>query len=356
MELKEFVPLAPLTTLKVGGLARYFVDVRSPTALKEAVAFAQEKRLPVFVLGGGSNVLIADDGFAGVVLHIIIPGMTWEDAGSEVYVTVGAGVSWDSFVAEAVKRGYWGVENLSAIPGSVGASVIQNIGAYGAEVAQSVEWVETYSMKEGMVRKISVPECAFSYRSSLFKHDRGKELIVTAVCFRLRKTGTPNVAYKDLEHFFSQKKDPPTLAEVRAAVIAIRSAKLPDISVVGTAGSFFKHPIVPAAEAAEFLAKFPDAPHFSEADGRVKLSAGWIIDHVLQWKGMRKGAVGTWEKQALTLVNYGGATERDIRSFAREIQYRVALETNIHLEPEVVFVGGEKSSNVKKFDQTPKRP
>lgn len=325
--------------MKIGGLARYFCDVRSPTALKEAIAFTVEKHLPTFVLGGGSNVLIPDAGFPGVVLHITIPGIDWEKQGDDIYATVGAGMVWDQFVAEAVKRGYWGVENLSGIPGSVGASVIQNIGAYGSEVAQVVEWVETYSAKEGMARKISAVECAFAYRGSIFKHERGKEFIVTSVCFRLKKNSVPNVAYKDLAPTFAKKgKTPPTLGEVREAVLAVRKGKLPDIATYGTAGSFFRHPIVSRAEAEAFLAKFPDAPHFDAEGGRVKLSAGWIIDHVLQWKGMRKGNVGTWEKQALVLVNYGGARAIDVLHFARMINGRVYDAAEIVFEMEVVHV------------------
>lgn len=340
MKLQEFVPLAPHTTFKIGGMARYFCEVSSLTELKEALHFAREKHLPTFILGGGTNVLIADAGFPGVVLHITIPGIEWEDHDDHVFATAGAGVVWDDFVAEAVAKGYFGVENLSGIPGSLGASAIQNIGAYGMEVAEVIEWVEAYSTKEGMLRQIPAGECGFAYRDSIWKHEAGQGgLIITRIRFRLKKSGTPNIDYKDLvEHFSAAKKNHPTLSEVREAVLSIRNGKLPDTRIIGTAGSFFKHPIVTKAESAAFLKKFPDAPHFEAGNGRVKLNAGWIIEHVLQWKGMRKGNVGTSEKQALVLVNYGDATEKELRAFAREIQYLVALKTNIRLEPEVVFV------------------
>ncbi|OGZ08571.1 MAG: UDP-N-acetylenolpyruvoylglucosamine reductase [Candidatus Lloydbacteria bacterium RIFCSPHIGHO2_02_FULL_50_13] len=340
MEVKEFILLAPHTTFKIGGLARYFCDVSSLADLKEALHFAREKHLPTFILGGGSNVLISDAGFPGVVLRIAIPGIEWESRGNHIFATAGAGVVWDEFVAQSVARGYWGIENLSGIPGSVGASVIQNIGAYGVEVSSAVERVEAYSTKEGMVRQIPDADCGFAYRDSIWKHEGGKGLIVTRICFRLKKNGTPNIAYKDLGASFGVKrKDAPALKEVREAVLSIRKGKLPDLVAEGTAGSFFKHPIVTNVEGEAFLKKYPDAPHFDTGQkGCMKLSAGWIIEHVLQMKGMRKGNVGVSEKQALVLLNYGGATEKEVRAFAREIQYAAAINTNIHLEPEVVFV------------------
>ncbi|MDO8520518.1 MAG: UDP-N-acetylmuramate dehydrogenase [bacterium] len=339
MIIQEFVPLAPHTTLKIGGLARYFCDISSLPELKEALHFAREKHLPTFVLGGGSNVLISDAGFPGVVLHIAIPGIEWESHGDNVTVTAGAGVVWDEFVAQAVTKGYWGAENLSGIPGSLGASVIQNIGAYGVEVAQVIEWVEAYSTKEGMIRQIPARECAFAYRDSIWKHEVGKGLIITRIRFRLKKNGTPNIAYKDLAAYFGENgKRSSTLKEVREAVLSIRKGKLLGLATGGTAGSFFKHPIVTKKEGEAFLKKYPDAPHFEVEGGRVKLLAGWIIEHILQWKGMRKGNVGISEKQALVLVNYGGASEKEMRAFAREIQYSVAIKTHIILEPEVVFV------------------
>lgn len=339
MEAREFVPLAPYTTFKIGGLARYFCDIRSLAELRDALTLAKEKGLPTFILGGGSNVLIADAGFPGVVLHMMIGGIAWEEKGDTVSVTAGAGVGWDDFVKATVAREYFGVENLSGIPGSVGASVIQNIGAYGAEVSEVVERVEVYDANIGTLRTLSSAECAFGYRNSIWKHEKGKGLIVTGVRFHLRRNGAPNIAYKDLEEFFARTKTThPTQQEVRDALIAIRSRKFPDLASCGTAGSFFKHPVVGKVEGEAFVQKFPDAPHFDVGGGRVKLSAGWIIDHVLGLRGVRRGKVGTRKEQALALVNYGGASAQEVKAFAREIQDLAAAKANIKLEPEVVFV------------------
>ncbi len=342
MEVQEFVSLASYTTLKIGGFARYFCDVHSLAELTEAITFAREKHLPTLVLGGGSNMLVSDSGFPGVVLHSIVSGIEWEENGGTLFVTVGAGVVWDDLVAQSTAKGYWGLENLSGIPGSVGASAIQNIGAYGTEVSEVIEWVECYDSAMAVVRKIDHEDCLFGYRDSIWKHDSGKGLIVLRIRFRLKKEGVAQLSYKDLNEYFARvKKNQPTQEEVRSAVLEIRSGKFPDLARYGTAGSFFKHPIVTKEEGEQFLAKFPDAPHYAMGGGRMKLSAGWIIDHALSLRGMRKGNVGTWEKQALVLVNYGGASAKEVRAFAREIQYRAAVHTNILLEPEVVFVESE---------------
>jgi UDP-N-acetylmuramate dehydrogenase len=337
MEIKENVTLAPYTTFKIGGPARYFCEVHSTSELTEVVAFAHEHRHPTLVLGGGSNVLISDSGFSGVVFRMMIEGVAWEEHGNEVFVTAGAGVVWDELVAASVEHACWGLENLSAIPGSVGASVVQNIGAYGAEVSRVVEWVEVFDTRTRSVRKIARADCAFGYRDSVWKHEGGEGLIVTQVRFRLAKHGEPNIAYKDLKEFFARAHNEyPTQEEVRNAVLEIRSGKFPDLARYGTAGSFFKHPVVSAEEAKIFLQKFPDAPTFPAGEGMVKLSAGWIIDHVLALRGVKVGNVGTWEKQALVLVNYGGARAEEVKHFSQMIRDRVRDATGVVLESEVV--------------------
>lgn len=340
MEIKEFIPLAPLTTFKVGGAARYFCDIHSLADLTEAVAFAREKNLPIFILGGGSNILISDLGFPGVVLHMMIDDSEWENSGDSVSVTLGAGVVWDKFVEESAERNCWGVENLSAVPGTVGASVIQNIGCYGAEVSEVVEWVEVYDSKKNTLRTLARADCLFGYRDSIWKHKSGEGLIVTRVKFRLSRKGTPKITYKELREFFAAtRKEPETPSDVRAALLWIRGEKFPDLAHYGTAGSFFKHPIVSRADGEAFLQKFPGAPHYDEGENKMKLVAGWIIDHALGLRGLRKSAVGTWEKQALVLVNYGGASAKEIWIFAEELAQQAKKETNISLLPEVVRVG-----------------
>ena len=338
MTIQEFIPLAPLTTLKIGGAARYLVEVNSLTTLQEALAFAATKKLPHFILGGGSNVLISDLGYPGVVLRMSVPGIEWREDGEHILATVGSGVSWDAFVEAAVRNLAWGVENLSGIPGTVGASPIQNIGAYGKEASHIVEWVEVYDTEIGSVRVLPNAECAFSYRDSIFKHREGKGFIVTRVGFRLTKRETPDLKYKDVAEYFGKRSAPPSLEEIRQAILEIRAKKFPELKTHGTAGSFFKNPILSAKEAEQFLGNYPDAPHYALSDGRVKFPTGWILDHVLHLRGMRKGEIGSWDTQALVLVNYGSATAKELKAFAREIQYQVATKTNILLEPEVVFV------------------
>src|SRR3989344_2312507 len=337
MEMNESVPLAPYATFKIGGPARYFCDIHSLNEIKEAVAFAREKHLPTFILGGGSNVLISDSGFDGVVLHIVLSGIEWEEEGDTIFATAGAGVVWDELVRESVERGYWGLENLSHIPGSVGASAVQNIGCYGVEACEAIEWVEEYDTENDLVRRVFPHDCAFGYRDSVWKHDRKGVRVITRVRFRLAKNGSPKTDYKDLREYFSDKTIiHPTQQEVRDALFTIRSQKLPDLARYGTAGSFFKNPVVTTEEAVQFLKRFPEALHFSSGGNEIKLSAPWIIDHVLNLRGIRKGNVGTWGKQALVLVNYGGASAEEIKTLAHEIQFRAHELTNIALSPEVV--------------------
>lgn len=339
LKIQENISLAPHTTFKIGGPARYFCDIRSLSDLMEGLAFARKKRLSTFVLGGGSNVLIADPGFPGVVLRMMILGIEWEVDGEYAHVTAGAGVVWDELVEASVQRGYWGIENLSHVPGLVGTSVIQNIGCYGVEVSEVVEWVEEYDAKEGVVRRVPHHDCAFAYRDSIWKHLAREKRVVTRIRFRLAKNGSPKIDYPDLRKFFVDAAIAhPTQKDIRSALLEIRSGKFPDLVRYGTAGSFFKNPIVTKREADVLLAKFPEAPHFTLGNGQIKLSASWIIDHVLGLRGTRKGRVGTWKNQALALVNYGGASAEEMRSFAREIQDQCAIKTNVKLEPEVVFV------------------
>lgn len=339
MKIEEYVPLAEKTTFRIGGAARYYCDVVTTQDLIEAVAFAKAKSIPVFILGAGSNILIADSGYAGLVLHINMTGITWEEEGTQTLVSAGAGLNWDKFVEETVNRGYWGIENLSGIPGSIGASVVQNIGAYGVEVSEVVETVEVYDRSKEKVRTLSRDACAFGYRDSVWKHDEGKDLIVLAVTYRLQKEGHPRIAYKDLGDYFARINTPnPSQTAVRDALLTIRSHKFPDLATHGTAGSFFKNPVLRKADALPFITKFPDAPCHDVGEGMVKLSAGWIIDHALNMRGIREGMMGTWPAQALVMVNYGGAHAGDAEHFAKEIQRRAKEELDIVLEPEVIFV------------------
>ncbi len=323
--------------MKVGGTARYFVDATSVPDVRNALAFAKKEGLPVFILGGGSNVLAPDDGFAGLVLRMSLSGVTWEEHDDAVHVHASAGEKWDQLVGTTTAKSLWGLENLSLIPGSVGGAIVQNIGAYGVEVCEQVVSVDVLDTNSGEVRTITARECMFDYRDSIFKTH--SELLVMGATFQLSGTAHPRIAYKDLANIFAGI-DAQTLtpSQVRNAVIAIRSGKFPDLEHYGTAGSFFKNPLVTRVAAEEFLKRYPNAPHYDQTDGSVKLSAAWIIDHILHMRGARDGEVGSWDAQALVIVNYGDASATEIKKFISEIQKRAHDETGITLEPEVVFM------------------
>ncbi|KKU60121.1 MAG: UDP-N-acetylenolpyruvoylglucosamine reductase [Parcubacteria group bacterium GW2011_GWA2_47_12] len=331
MELLRNVSLAEFTTFRIGGKADYFCVARSVSELQEALAFARERALPVFILGGGTNVLMGDDGFRGLVVRIEICGIEWGGV-----VRVYAGENWDSFVAETVARGLWGLENLSGIPGTVGAAPIQNIGAYGSEVEEVIDWVEVLDRNTGDIQKLSRDECGFGYRDSIFKKSEGKDFIVTRVAFRLRKDGAPNLKYKDLAEFFSGKKLP-TLSDIRRAVLEIRARKFPDLKTHGTAGSFFKNPIISQEKFKELKKRFPELPGFLFKSG-VKVSLAWILDKICGLKGFEKNQTALWKDQPLVLVNQGGASAREISAFADNIARLVREKTGIEIEREVNIV------------------
>lgn len=330
-----------MSTFKTGGTARYFCVAESSEDLKEATSFAKEKALPYFILGGGSNILFADSGYSGVVIRPDLRGIHFdyiEDG--YVRVTASAGEGWDKLVKLTVDKGLYGLENLSSIPGTVGASPVQNIGAYGVEVEELIEAVEVYDVRDGKKKIFTNEECEFSYRSSLFKSKAGENLIVLRVVFQLRNIGTPYVEYKDLKEFFTKRKIvQPTLASVREAVMEIRSRKFPDLELVGTAGSFFKNPIISKAEAQTLAKKYPGIPGYPVDEDQVKMSAAWLIDNVAKKRGARRGNVGAYDRQALVFVNHGNARSIDVLEFAEEVWEVVYGATGIKLEAEVLFVG-----------------
>ena len=358
MELRESVSLKELTTLQTGGTARYFAVAGSAAELREAVAIAKEKDLPFFILGGGSNLLVSQGIIDAVVVQNSIRGVEWRDEEASVLAVSGAGENWDALVAESVRRGLWGLENLSGIPGTVGAAPVQNIGAYGAELAELLAWVEGFDALSGETKTLSLEACRLSYRESFFKTAAGKNFIITRVALRLKKDGAPNLSYKDLQQYFSAKPTP-TLAEIRTAVLEVRSKKFPDLTQFGTAGSFFKNPIVSTEAFAALKKRFPDLPGFQlprlptrlpiggQVGGQAttnyqvpsfKIPLAWILEHLCNLKGLRKGSVGLFPNQPIVLVNYGGATAEEIRAFAEEIERIVREKTGITIEREVVLV------------------
>lgn len=354
MKMQENIPLQNFTAFRTGGPARYFSRVKNIGQLKEAVRFAKEKKIPFFVLGRGANLLVSDEGFCGLVIKMEMKGIKFENMtfvrqttncrvarkkNNVVRVTALAGETWDSLVEKTVRRKLAGLENLSLIPSTVGAAAVGNIGAYGTEVKDTVFFVEALNAETMKVKKFSKKKCDFGYRESFFKTKNGKKYIVTQVSFNLKKNGELKTNYKDVQEYFSSKKNAaPSLKNVREAIIAIRAKKLPDVSFVGTAGSFFKNPIVSKRKADALKKTYPDLRIFASETGRVKLSAGFLLDKICGFRGYKKGNIGAWTNQALVLVNYGGGTTKEILNFADMIKKKVKEKTGIELEMEVQVI------------------
>jgi UDP-N-acetylmuramate dehydrogenase len=339
MQLKSNVALAPLSTLRVGGFATYVVRITSLSDLKEAVSFIRQENLPFFILGEGSNVLFPDEGYDGVVLKMEMEGKEFTTHKSHVEIIVAAGESWDAFVETCVKNGYWGIENLSGIPGTVGAVPVQNVGAYGTEAKDVILWVEVFDTKQCTLRVLSNKECNFSYRNSIFKNYEHKHLIITRVCFALKKEGNPSLDYVDVRNYFHDSSEPPTLGHMRRAICDIRAQKFPDLAHVGTAGSFFKNPIIAESHFFRLKEKYPGLPGFSaDHAGMKKVSLAWILDRLCLLKGVTIGSVGTYDHQSLVFVTYKDATATELKKFAKSISRKVYEKTNITIEPEVTYV------------------
>lgn len=337
MEIKVQFPLRELTTLKVGGNARYFCLADSLDDLKEAFAFAKKQNVPILILGGGSNLLIGDEGFAGLVIKINFLGLDFCEVGDLAEVIAGAGENWDAFVATTIEHHLSGLENLSGIPGTVGGTPVQNVGAYGVEVKDSINWVEAVNVETGEVKRFSNQECHFGYRNSFFKTPAGKKFVIVRVSYLLSRKFEPNISYTDLAAYFAAQK-PLDAAEVRVAVIKIRAGKFPDLNKIGTAGSFFKNPIVHHTVAAKLKDRYPGLPTFSHKGDHVKLSLAWILDKVCFLKGFRHKSTGLFEKQPLVLVNYGDATAEEIKNFSQLVKSKVQATTGIEIEEEVQIV------------------
>ena len=305
--------------------------------LAEAAKFADDNKLAVFVLGGGSNVLISEDGFEGLVIKIDICGLWINDLRSRLstgfILTVGAGEMWDDVVAKAAELNVSGIENLSLIPGTVGGAVYQNIGAYGAELKDVLASVKVYDIKTGNIIELSNGECDFKYRSSIFKHN--KNLIILEAELLLSKDNKPNLSYPDLKKRFHGAK--PTITEVRQAIIEIRRNKMPYPEEVGNAGSFFKNPIIPIADYRLLMIKFPNLKGHDLGDDSIKLSAAQLIEKT-GFKGKKVGNVGVSEKHALVLVNYGGSTARELTDLAEIIKVAVETKFGVNLETEVEMI------------------
>jgi UDP-N-acetylmuramate dehydrogenase len=353
LNIQENIPLAPLTTLQVGGLARYFVSARTEAEVGKAVAYASGRKLALFVLGGGSNLVISDSGWPGLVLKVAVPGVAFESDSNKTFFSAGAGESWDDFVAFTVAKDCAGLECLSGIPGTVGGTPVQNVGAYGQEVSQTIATVRVLEIATGKIRELNNADCGFAYRTSIFNSGLREKCIVLEVGFRLERGRSPAVEYADLKRFFTESRGdhPPTLQQVRDAVRSIRQSKAM-LLVTGdedcrSAGSFFKNPVVSRDEAdriqavAEKQVPGKMLPSYPAQDGHVKLAAAWLVEQAGFHKGYARGPVGISRKHALAIVNRGGATARDIIALKDEIQATVLDVWGVQLQPEPVFVGFE---------------
>ena len=349
MLLQENIPLAPLTTLRLGGPARFFVEAKSISDVQEAVAFAQARKLAVFILGGGSNLVVADNGWPGLVLKVAISGIEEhpENAQGETLFDVGAGEYWDRFVAHAVRAQCAGVECLSGIPGSVGGTPVQNVGAYGQEVSETIESVQVFDLKDGQVRDLCSEACGFTYRSSIFNTSERGRFVILRVSYRLTRGGEPRLDYADLKRHFEGRETRPNLAETRAAVRHIRARKGmlivegdPDCQ---SAGSFFKNPVLSEEQhedlAGRAAAKGLTLPSYPALEKSRKVSAAWLVEKSGFARGYGFGNVGISSKHALAIVNRGGATAAEVLALKGEIQQRVEELWEVRLEPEPVMVG-----------------
>lgn len=330
--------LLPYNTFGMDVKASRFVEYASVEELRGLWNAEREAVARALHIGGGSNLLFASD-YEGLILHSAIKGYTVvKETEEEVEVRVGAGEVWDDFVAYTVANGWYGAENLSLIPGEVGASAVQNIGAYGVEAKDLIVSVDTFGLETGEERRFMREECRYAYRESVFKQELKGKYAVTFVTYRLKKHPVFHLEYGNIRAELEKQGCQVDLENVRRIIIAIRQAKLPDPKVLGNAGSFFMNPVVPKMLFEALLAQYPDMPHYPVDEAHVKIPAGWMIDRC-GWKGKRVGHAGVHEKQALVLVNCGGATGKEVMHLAEEIVASVRERFGVTIRPEVNYIG-----------------
>lgn len=338
MIIQENVSLRPYNTFGFDATARHFVSITSPSQLQELLRDSRWKSLPKWVLGGGSNVLLTQD-VEALVMHISIKGIEQIRADEHhIWLRVGAGENWHEFVLYCVANGYAGVENLSLIPGTVGAAPMQNIGAYGVEIRDVFEELQAVEIATGQVHTFDCPACAFGYRESVFKRALKDQYIITSVTFRLQKKPTFHVTYGDIQKTLeAMQVQELSLRAISDAVIHIRQSKLPDPAKIGNAGSFFKNPEISRSKFEALKAQYPTLPGYPINDETVKVPAGWLIEQA-GWKGHREGPVGVHDRQALVLVHHGGGTGLQIKELAGKVQASVEEKFGVKLSPEVNFI------------------
>lgn len=337
MQIQKNYDLSRINTFGVPAKAKFYAEISSEEEIPELFAKEDFKNNSRLFLGGASNILFTKD-WEGIVILNKLQGIEIVSEDKEsVLVRALGGTVWHDLVTFAVERGLWGIENLALIPGSVGAAPMQNIGAYGGELKNTLVSVEAYDVEDGSKRIFEKDECALGYRESVFKNELKGKYFIVAMTLRLQREGEPNINYRVLKEYLENNKiKAKTPQDISDAVSAIRRSKLPDPQILGNAGSFFKNVFVDAQKLAELKERYPDIVSFEE-DGVVKIPAGWLIEHA-GWKGYREGSVGVHEKQALVLVNYGGATGREVLLLAQKIIASIKEKFGLELRPEVNIV------------------
>ena len=331
---KDF-DLSSFNTMGVSSKAAFFAEVASVPELQEAIKFAKDKNLEILVLGGGSNILFKKD-FDGLVIYNALKG---RDFLSEIDLKIASGENWHELVLFCVENGLGGIENLSLIPGSVGAAPIQNIGAYGVELENVFSSLEAFMIDSGELKTFTKDECKFGYRESIFKKELKGKAVITSVTLRLSKDHTVNTSYKALSEKLLEKGiSEPDIKDISDCVIEIRQSKLPDPKQIGNTGSFFKNPVISVQHFNQLKSEYPDIPSYPVTERQVKIPAGWLIEKA-GWKGKRIGDAGVHDKQALVLVNHGNATGEEIWNLATEICLSISTEFEINLIPEVNLIG-----------------
>ncbi|MBQ6770800.1 MAG: UDP-N-acetylmuramate dehydrogenase [Bacteroidales bacterium] len=337
--MKTNVNLQPYNSFGFNTVAKYFIEIDDIQQLEESIRsdiFKNERHL---ILSGGNNVLFQNEFFDGLVVFINTKGIeTLREDGNEIVVRAQAGENWTDFVRFTVERGWHGLENLAHIPGKVGAAPVQNIGAYGMELKDSFLQCEAIEISTGEKRIFTKNECCFGYRESVFKNELKGQYIITSVDFLLHKQTELKLDYGNIKSYLEQNGiASPTLLQLHDAICAIRDAKLPDVKQIGSAGSFFKNPVISAEQFETLKLAYPDIPHYDEPSGKVKVPAGWLIEQA-GWKGWRDEHVGVYEKQALVLVHFGGGSGKEIVELAKKIQQSVFDKFGISIVPEVNYI------------------
>ncbi len=337
--MKTNVNLRPYNSFGFDAIAKYFVEINTIDDLQTLIKSGVLRKHKTLILSGGNNILFQKDVFDGLVVYINTKGIEiLREDGNEVVVRAQAGEDWPEFVRFCVSKGWHGVENLAYIPGKIGAAPIQNIGAYGMELKDSFLQCEAMDLTAGDTKVFTKEECRFGYRESIFKHELKGRFVITSVDFLLKKNAPLNLEYGNIKAYLEQNGiENPSLQQLHDAICAIRDAKLPDVKQIGSAGSFFKNPVISIEQFEDLQQQYPNIPHYPDTEGMVKVPAGWLIEQA-GWKGWRDEHVGVYDKQALVLVHYGGGTGLDIVELAHKIQDSVEKKFGIRISPEVNFV------------------